>query len=309
MKLLNACKYKYCSRLTSYLNLKLSSIISKCSREWYLTKSIQVTTAYLWNLTRTQFSNIPLDILITAVEKDADVLPVVITSVRKNIKHPISEIYIVGPISEKLKKICSENDCTFVNEDEVLPFSKDDLNYMVNGVDRAGWLYQQFIKLNGDTICSTEHYLSLDADTILVQPQIFVSNDKCVLLYSDEYHQPYFDIYRRLFIENAKCPVSLVSHQMIFDRRKLNEMKVQLELLHSCKWHNAILDKLDYCEFSGFSEFETYGQYMFLHHKSDIILQYFSNKSLKREKMQNFEQIEMLYGDKYKSVSFHSWNR
>ncbi len=49
-------------------------------------------------------SKIKIDVLIPVIEKDLKVLPFVIDGVRKNVKHPIGNILIVAPPSEKIKK-------------------------------------------------------------------------------------------------------------------------------------------------------------------------------------------------------------
>ena len=120
------------------------------------------------NWQRTVSSNIKLDVLIPAVEKDLEILPYVIDSVRENVKHPIGEVIIVAPDSEKIKALCKIRGCRFVNEDSVLPITKMDVKFIQNGIDRSGWLFQQFLKLSGDTICSQDYYISLSFLTLYV---------------------------------------------------------------------------------------------------------------------------------------------
>jgi hypothetical protein len=85
-----------------------------------------------------------------------------------------------------------------VYEGDVLPISKNSINYCVNGVNRAGWLLQQFLKWSGDTLTHEEHFLVLDADTVLISPQVFEVDGKIMFLHSDEHHQPYYDVFERI---------------------------------------------------------------------------------------------------------------
>ena len=48
-----------------------------------------------------------------------------------------------------------------------------DIGLVVNGVDRSKWIYQQFLKWSGDDLAETTHYLVVDADTVLIRPQVF----------------------------------------------------------------------------------------------------------------------------------------
>lgn len=65
-----------------------------------------------------------IDVLIPAIEKDLATLPHVIDSLRRYVRHPISNIYIVSPNSSKIRNLCLRKNCIFVNESTVLPFTK-----------------------------------------------------------------------------------------------------------------------------------------------------------------------------------------
>ena len=41
-------------------------------------------------------SNVPIDVVIPAIERDLDVLPIVIRGIMSNVKHPISNIKIIS---------------------------------------------------------------------------------------------------------------------------------------------------------------------------------------------------------------------
>lgn len=119
-----------------------------------------------------------IDVLIPAIEKDLATLPHVIDSLRRYVRHPISNIYIVSPNSSKIRNLCSRKNCIFVNETTVLPFTKKDIHYSSSRWNRSGWLYQQLLKMNGDHICRESHFLVIDADTVLIRPHRFRTGER-----------------------------------------------------------------------------------------------------------------------------------
>ena len=74
--------------------------------------------------------------------------------------------------------------------------------------------------MGADSLISEEYYLALDADTILIRPQIFEANRKAILLHSNEHHQPYFDAYEEFFGKKARTDLSFVSHQMMIEKEQ-----------------------------------------------------------------------------------------
>ncbi|MBE7445840.1 MAG: FkbM family methyltransferase [Planctomycetia bacterium] len=254
-------------------------------------------------------SSIKIDIIIPAHEKDADVLPYVIDAVRKNVNHPIGNIIIISYNSDKILTICTAKQCIFVNENTVLPITKNDIKHIVNGSDRTGWLFQQLLKLGGERLSSQEHYLILDADTIFIRPHVFEFQGKTIFYCSDEYHKPYFTMYERLLGIKAKCPLSFVSHTMLIEKTKLENLRKEIENKHKTTWYEAIINNIDKSEGSGFSEYETYGNYVFSHYSKEIILEYWFNLSLAKGEIKNIENLKKQFLNKYKSISFHSYNK
>ena len=76
-------------------------------------------------------SDVPIDVVIAAIDKDYDVLVHVIDSIRTNIKHPIGDIIIISPKSEGIVDLCETKKCTFIDENTVLPITKKDIYYTV----------------------------------------------------------------------------------------------------------------------------------------------------------------------------------
>lgn len=66
-----------------------------------------------------------------------------------------------------------EHHLIFVDENEVLPITKKDINYICkDGRDRSGWLFQQLLKLAGN-IGTCENFITIDSDHILLKPHTF----------------------------------------------------------------------------------------------------------------------------------------
>jgi len=253
-------------------------------------------------------SSLKIDIVIPSIEKDLATLPHVIDFARANVLHPLGNIYVVSPDSERIRQVCSEKECIFIHEDTLLPIRKSDIDYRVGTLDRAGWMYQQFLKLSGDIFCTQENYLVLDSDTLLVRPQVFERDGKFIFNFSDEYHLPYFEVYERLLGYPASCPVSLTSHHILVNIHKLGQLKADLEARNGLVWYDAIMNGIDKSEPSGHSDYDTYGQYALRGMKDNVYLEYWYNLSVPRHFLSKVDELAAKCARNYKSVSFHSWN-
>ncbi len=253
-------------------------------------------------------SDMKIDLVIPVLEKDMIVLPYVINSIRKYINHPVGEIKILSPESEKLREFCNNNRCMFVNEDDVLPIKMKDIDYKVDGVNRAGWLFQQLLKLSGPLISSENNYAVLDADTIFLKPFTFEHNGKYIFDMADEYNLAYFHTYVKLLGFELASPLSFIAHHMIINQEILQEMKDLIEKQHNKKWYEAIIDVTDKSIQSGFSEFETYGNFMFNKYRSKMIMEYWYNVPYGRNKFHAVEKFIKQYKKTHKTLSFQSYH-
>lgn len=247
---------------------------------------------------------VPIDVIIPTVLKDADILSLNVASIKKYVKHPIGNIFIVAPNESRIRAIVKELGCIYIDENSLFEdFLKTDINYEVEGEDRSGWLFQQLIKLQSDKIATYEHFLIVDSDTIFNHPVKFIDGNKMILNYSDEHHDPYFYVYQKLLRENEVTPFSFVAHHMLFNKSILRELKNNLEMIHQKNWLFAILDNVDYTNNSGFSEYETYGNFALSHFKKRVKLEYWFNKSI--TSIEEMSSVP-IYS---KTVSIHSYNR
>jgi glycosyltransferase involved in cell wall biosynthesis len=257
-------------------------------------------------------SNMKLDIIIPAIKKDLNILPLTIASVRKFLRHHLGKIYIIGPQDDSVVNFCKINNCVFKEENSVSPITLNEIrkyNYKVKGHDRSGWIFQQLIKLNSDNICDSSNIYVIDADTILVHPQKFESGGKSILLVSDEYYFPYYQTYKKIFNRETSARFSFIAHQMLFKADKLRELRSEMENIHNDSWYKVILNNLDLKELSSFSEYETYGNWMMQKYPDEIELEYWFNQSMRGELSKRFRLNPKKFSNKLRAVSFHSYKK
>ncbi|USB33781.1 DUF6492 family protein [Paenibacillus sp. YPG26] len=247
----------------------------------------------------------PIDVLIPAIEKDLGTLPFVIDGIRSYVQHPIGTIYIVSPESARIRSLCRTKNCTFVHEHHVLPITKKDITYRSSTWDRSGWLYQQLLKLNGDRICRNRHFLVTDADTVLIRPHTFLQNGKTIFYYRNWTHPEYLHIHARLLGQKARSPKSFVNHYMLFDSVKLSRLKRIIEHRHGVRWYTAILKQLNRRKQFGFSEFETYGNFLRSNYPSAITLRPTLNREFKKSILAVPAPERQQLARAYRSLSFH----
>lgn len=243
-------------------------------------------------------SEVPIDVVIPVVEKDASTLILTIESIRANVLQPIKNIYLIAPESALLRKIAHEKNCIFVLEDGVLPiFSKN--------TQREGWIKQQYLKLNSDTVAACEHFLIIDADTLLIRPQIFVTKDKSVLNILYDYWFKRKQMVKIALGFDKFHNLDFTSHHMLFSKTKLKALKQHLENLHGKPWQDA-LDSLDIPEGS-FSEYELYGNFVAQHFRDEVDFVLGSNIIFPRNGLSNIDKARDYLCNKYKSMTMHSF--
>lgn len=249
----------------------------------------------------------PIDILIPATAKDFLTLPYVVNYAIKNIRHHITNIFIVVPTgTDVCSSLAAIKNLYFIEEDFFNINRALFDSYIIGDLDRRGWLLQQFIKLSGDKLCEEDKFLVLDADTVIVKEQSFECNGKDILLFSDEYHWPYYDCFEKIFEYKTSDRISFVSHHMLLDKHFLRAMKEEIEYKNHDQWIAAIVKNCDFTNPSCFSEYETYGHWMLKNNRKKILRQYFYNKAFPREYIKNINNL--IYKNKnIKSLSFHSY--
>ncbi len=247
-----------------------------------------------------------ISLVIPTVSKDFDLLDKVISNAIRYVHPRITQVFIVSPVDEQIQSFCERNGYTHIDENSVLGYGKSKIKYIVKSIDRSGWIFQQLLKLSGNVFVQTRHYLIVDSDTILINPHTFITNGKSVFLMNEEWNEPYFKTFKRMFNYPAPAHLSLTSHMMIFDTVALREMKLELENRHKMSWDEAYLSMLDPNEVSCISDYETYGNWFLNKYPEKTALRIFYNRSFPRGSI-SIPELEAKYKNKYKSLSFHSY--
>jgi len=204
-----------------------------------------------------------VDIVIPVIPKDLNILPFCLEGIKKNVSNKIKDIYIVGPEDNRIIEFVKIHNLSFVSENDVLGFGVKDVKYITNdGVNRSGWLFQQFLKLSGN-IGTCENFITVDSDHILIRPHVFFTKEgKFVFYRSEEFHLPYMLANKKL-LGSFKMPLlSNVAHKMIFNKSILCDLKTDIEERSNMSWIESIMSVLDKDDTSAFSEFELYAQYV-----------------------------------------------
>ncbi len=244
-----------------------------------------------------------LDIIITTAEKDFDKIEKCVQSLRLYLLHNISSIFIVAPKKNKIIEISKKLNCIFVDENEIINKNELKFEYVVNNLNRFGWIYQQLLNFKSVLSLGKERYkLSFDSDTELVKKQKFIFGNKTQFNVSDEYHEPYFSVAKKILNLDVNTNFSMTSHHMIYDRLIMSEMLKKIENVTNKDWINGIISNSDLSNISCHCEYETYGQYYYNYYRNQMKLEYWFNKTIFKNKKINF--LEKIY---YKSISNHEW--
>lgn len=263
---------------------------------YFLRKPLYKVVEFVTPIRYYEPSGEEIDIIIPAIEKDLETLPLCIAALRKYITNKIRDIYIVSPLNEQIEKFCRDNNLIFIFEQDVLGFGVKDISYITSkGVNRTGWIFQQLLKLSG-AIGTCENFVTIDSDHILLKPHTFLTSDNKFVIYkSEEFHLKYY-ITNSLLTGKLKIPLfSNVVHKMIFNKIKLCELKLLIEQKTGKQWVEAILDALDKNDASSFSEFELYGNFI---SSASVNEQLWRQVQLSRRKIYSYKDILNNYPNK-----------
>lgn len=248
-----------------------------------------------------------VDVVTPTASKDYALVEEVIESVKVNLKHKISNFYIVSQKSSEMLEFCTKHNYIFIDELSVMGYGKDSITYVVNGRDRSGWIFQQLLKLSGDTFVKEKRYFIVDSDTILVSPHSFIKGGKYVFLQSEEWHGQYFKSFKKIFGYESNNTLSYTAHMMIFDCDRLREMKKCTVGLYGKTWDKVYLATIDQKENSCVSDYDTYANWMKINYPKEFSVTPFYNTALPREALLTLPNLIRMYSGRYKSLSFHHY--
>lgn len=161
----------------------------------------------------------------------------------------------------------------FLDEDSIAPslsFKKIEtlIHLRCRHTKRAGWYFQQFLKMAYAEICEEKWYMVWDVDTIpLRELPFFTEEGTGILDIKSEYHKPYFQTMKKLLDINKTIKESFISEHMLINKNVMTELIKQIEgnkKIEGNRFFEKIIQVLSVRELkeNGFSEYETYGNFV-----------------------------------------------
>ncbi len=138
----------------------------------------------------------------------------------------------------------------FFDERNITSFSFDGVKAFLNGTSRAGWYYQQLLKLYAHQYLKNllEHYVIWDSDTVLLKPTPFFHNDygeiRGLYAISPERNPPYMEHMERLLpgLKRLTHEWGGVTHHQPWTKSVLKDLFRQVEFRHGTQfWRGYLL--------------------------------------------------------------------
>jgi hypothetical protein len=250
---------------------------------------------YRWNATRRpainsaseQILDAPeIELLIVAAEKDFSLIS---ESSRRAIQfslNPITTLTLVVPASatDKLPDLSTLPVEVKVVEEESLIDASLLQRLKRTFKDRSGWLLQQYLTIRFVEESQARGVLTLDADTLLIEPQLWLdANNRQILHVSSEYVPAYYEFLASIGISEAVPFTTHVTHHMLMQPWILRSIFET----HSTNSHRVLEQALDFHVKTGQMqfclEFELYGQAARRFFQEKLRLGKFCNRTVELE--------------------------
>lgn len=210
------------------------------------------------------------DIIVPMTMDNLPVFRMNVKWIQKNLS--CKRLIVIG--AEKLRSYCDELKVDFIDEDCMysgmcLEKIQGCIEKRLGYKKRAGWYFQQFIKLAYAYVCEDEYYIVWDADTVPLNRIQHIVAGHPVFTKKEEMEPAYFETLDTLFDGKVKrCgDFSFICENMVMNvsvmKKMLQEIMDHPGLQGDTFWErilNAVSD--ENLPGSGFSEFETYGNYV-----------------------------------------------
>ena len=203
------------------------------------------------------------DILFLCHKKDIEILKKSIKYAKKNVIG-YRKIFVLS----RENYFPDDKEINFVDE-KIFPFNKKTIEkYAPKG--RAGWYYQQFLKLYFLKVVGKEvldNVLCIDADSMFIRKTTFFEGETPLYNVDTGSHQPYFEILEKVFgfgKQNSKF--SGTTHHMMYQREYISEIFDFVKKKYGKRFWNVIMGNIDPNTISGFSEQDLYLNYMLKYH-------------------------------------------
>lgn len=261
---------------------------------------------------------------IVSSTQEIDLLPLSTEAILASQEKSIDNCFLVAPSEQimKMKRVIP-SEFSVVADEDIMDI---ELRLYINQKfpkDRRGWIKQQILKILAAKKLGGDGTLLVDADTILLRPQNWLSSTGVQnLQVSIEYHSPYQEQYERFMLSSsntkltARTKVSFVTHHQLMQASILNEIFGSSEK----DFHEGLQRWLKSIEFlksnSPACEWHTYGTFMASNFPRRIHLTQWRNLGLsrfsispKRNRQIMDLSVENLFSDFYglNSLSLHHY--
>lgn len=247
--------------------------------------------------------DVSVEVFIPALEKDLEVLPYVVLSLRKFLRHEISSISVVSPASETMRRACEEMNVQLVDEQDIAPKRKQDIHYMHAGSNRAGWMYQQLLKFACVLGSRSKYVFICDADTVFVRDQGFIGDTGICFDVPIENHSPYKRAYEKITGLSAPGDFSITSHHIMVEKVKIESLVKLMEEHTKLPWWEALCSTIDEVQGACHSDYDTMGYFSLNNDLKN--LRYGENVAFSRR----YLWVTRLPGISriYRTISFHAY--
>ena len=250
------------------------------------------------------------DVVIPFHPKDKATVELCCESLR-NVMN-VDRIFLLTSINPEIQNT------TFINENEIpnlislneiqSRWKRTDSQF----ADRAGWIYQQLLKLGASQIIPdiSSDFLISDSDVIFLNnPYVDVETGKFPYAeaYTGEYNESYRKNYQRLMKEPTESGFSFINHNMVFNKNNITDLKNFIEDKNNERWDLSIINALDFHSFSDFSEYDLYGNWMFKYKQNETQRINITIKDIRT--IPNNNEINIAKSQNYHILSSQAYNR
>ena len=223
----------------------------------------------------------PVTLVMPLAVKDLAHAQRTVETWRRLLGHPIRGVVVLGQSSPEVAAFAARISATYVDEDKVLSPEVLAFAYRTNGRNRNGWIRQQILKFSADAFVADGDMLIIDSDTRPVRPISFDRAGRPLLFTSDEYNPTYHACIDRLLGPQRWYRRSFIAHCMLFERDVLVALKGAIELQCKRPWAEAVLSAIDTRVEESFSEYETYGTFVFNRYPQCFRTAYWFNRKVR----------------------------
>ena len=211
-------------------------------------------------------------------EKDLEIASACIRSLRQHLLHPITKIVVPGQKSKLIEQFCNRELLEYWDETEFLDQRILDFQWRTGGQNRSGWIRQQFIKLTVAECLEGDHFLIIDADTLLTRDLAFMEGDRQILWRADDLVEEYYAFVEAMIGKVTHRNCSFVTHCMLFQRHTLKALKSCIEERSGRDWIDAMLGAIQLDKAAGMSEYEIYAHFLMRENSSEFRTRYWYNR-------------------------------